>query len=240
MVALKNLLHYYDGVVRSEIKLISVNVGLPREVVWKGETVLTGIFKEPVEGPVMLRKLNLEGDRQADLSVHGGVSKAVYAYPSEHYEFWRSEFPDMKLPWGMFGENLTTEGLLEEWVQIGDRFRIGAAEVIATEPRLPCFKLGVKFRRAEIIKRFLLSRRTGVYFAVIKEGRVAAGDRVEPVYRDKHGVTIADITRLYAFERDDLEMLQRAVQVKTLPEKWRRRFQHQIEEQAKIAAAPPA
>ena len=214
----------------SEIKLISVNVGLPREVVWKGEAVLTGIFKEPVEGPVMLRKLNLEGDRQADLSVHGGVSKAVYAYPAEHYEFWRSKFSETKLPWGMFGENLTTEGLLEDRVQIGDRFRIGAAEVIATEPRLPCFKLGVKFRRADIIKRFLVSRRTGVYFAVIKEGWVAAGDRVEPVYRDKHGVTIADITRLYAFERDDLETLQRAVQVKTLPEKWRQRFEHRIEE----------
>ena len=230
MVALGSALHYYDGAVGAEMKLISVNVGLPREVTWKGETVLTGIFKEPIEGPVMLRTLNLEGDRQADLSVHGGVSKAVYAYPAEHYEFWRSELPGRKLPWGMFGENMTMEGLLEDRVQIGDRFRIGEAEVMATEPRFPCFKLGVKFRRADIIKRFLASRRTGIYFAVIQEGRVAAGDAVEPVYRDKHGITVADITRVYAFESDDLQTLRRVVQVETLPEKWRKRFERRIEE----------
>src|ERR1700730_9505320 len=152
------------------MKLISLNVALPRIVEYNGGPGATGIYKEPMQGPVMLRRLNLDGDRQSDLSVHGGVSKAVYAYPAEHYEFWRSELPDMEFPWGMFGENLTTEGLLEDRVQIGDRFRIGEAEVMATEPRLPCFKLGVKFRRADIIKRFLLSRRTGVYFAVIQEG----------------------------------------------------------------------
>jgi MOSC domain-containing protein YiiM len=221
------------------MKLISVNVSLPREITWQGETILTGIFKEPVEGPVMLRTLNLDGDGQADLSVHGGVSKAVYAYPSEHYDFWRSELPNMNLPWGMFGENLTTEGLLEDGVRIGDRYRIGEAEVIATEPRLPCYKLGIKFRRADIIKRFLLSRRTGIYFAVVKEGWLKAGDPIEQIYRDKHGVTVADITRVFAFEKDDLKTLRRAVQVDALPEKWRRRFQHQIEEQAKTAAAAP-
>jgi MOSC domain-containing protein YiiM len=222
------------------MKLISVNIGLPRELAWKGEMILTGIFKEPVEGPVMLRRLNLEGDGQADLSVHGGASKAVYAYPSEHYNFWREELPDMKLPWGMFGENLTTQGLLEDKVRIGDRFRIGKAEVVATEPRLPCFKLGIKFRRADIIKRFLASRRTGIYFAVIKEGRVAAGDTVERVHRDKHRITVADITRVFAFEKNDLETLKRIVQVEALPEKWRRRFQRQIEEQTKTAAAAPS
>jgi MOSC domain-containing protein YiiM len=219
------------------MKLVSVNIGLPREVSWKGERILTGIFKEPVEGPVMLGKLNLDGDGQADLSVHGGASKTVYAYPAEHYEFWRSELPDMKLPWGMFGENLTTEGLLEDRVWIGDRFRIGGAEVMATEPRLPCFKLGIKFRRTDIIKRFLASRRTGIYFAVVKEGRIAAGDPVEQIYRNKHGVTVADITRVFAFEKNDLQTLRRAVRVEALPEKWRKRFQHQIEEQAKITAS---
>lgn len=187
----------------------------------------------------MLRRLNLDGDGQADLSVHGGVSKAVYAYPAEHYEFWKNELPNTELPWGMFGENLTTEGLLEDRVRIGDRFQIGEAEVIATEPRLPCFKLGVKFRRSDIIKRFLVSRRTGIYFAVVKEGRVAAGNPVKRIYRDKHGVTVADITRVYAFEKNDLHTLRRAVQVGALPEKWRNRFRHQIEEQAKIAAASP-
>jgi len=244
MVARGDLAHYdYNDAKRIgtivEMKLVSVNIGLPCEVTWKGETVVTGIFKEPVEDPVMLRTLNLDRDGQADLSVHGGASKAVYAYPAEHYEFWRRELPNMELPWGMFGENLTTEGLLEYAVRIGDRFRIGEAEVIATEPRLPCFKLGVKFRRADIIRRFLASRRTGIYFAVVKEGRVAAGDPVEWIYRDKHGVTVADITRVFAFEKNDLQTLRRAVQVGALPEKWRRRFQHQIEEQTKIAAASP-
>src|SRR6266478_8276711 len=151
------------------MKLISLNVALPRIVEWNGGPVATGIFKEPVNGPVMLRTLNLEGDRQADLKVHGGVSKAVYAYPSEHYAFWRAEFAAMDLPWGMFGENLTTEGLLEDAVCIGDRFRVGQTELIVTEPRMPCYKLGVKFGRADIIKRFLASRRSGFYFAVARE-----------------------------------------------------------------------
>ncbi len=142
-------------------KIISVNVGLPRLVVWRGATVSTGIFKSPVEGRVYLRTLNLEGDRQSDLSVHGGPLKAVYAYPSEHYDYWRAELPEMELPWGMFGENLTTEGLSEETVKIGDRFRIGEAELTVTQPRLPCHKLGIKFKRTDIIRRFLASGRTG-------------------------------------------------------------------------------
>src|SRR5713226_4549704 len=132
------------------MKILSVNVGLPREVAWQGKVVTTGIFKEPVKGPVMLRTLNLDGDGQADLTVHGGVSKAVYAYPSEHYEFWKQELPNMELPYGMFGENFTTEGMFEEAVNVGDRFRIGEAQLIATEPRLPCFKLGIKFGRSDI------------------------------------------------------------------------------------------
>src|SRR5882762_8273563 len=127
------------------MKILSVNVGLPREVTWQGKVVTTGIFKEPIKGPVMLRTLNLDGDRQADLSVHGGASKAVYAYPSEHYEFWKKELPDMALPYGMFGENFTTQGMLEDDINVGDRFSVGEAELMATEPRLPCYKLGIKF-----------------------------------------------------------------------------------------------
>src|SRR5947207_6952148 len=183
------------------MKISSVNVGLPREVSWQGKFVTTGIFKEPVKSPVMLRTLNLDGDGQADLSVHGGASKAVYAYPSEHYAFWRAELPTMDLPFGMFGENLTTEGLLEDAVYIGDRFRVGTAEVMATEPRLPCYKLGIKFGRADIIKRFLQSRRTGFYFAVLKEGEVKAGDEIELLSRDENDIAMSDITRLYAFEK---------------------------------------
>lgn len=216
------------------MKVISVNVGLPRIVEYNGEPVATGIFKEPVPGPVMLRRLNLDGDAQADLTVHGGVSKAVYAYPSEHYEYWNKELPDDylkdgELPYGMFGENFTTLGLLEAEVNVGDRFRIGAAELMATEPRLPCYKLGIKFGRADIIKRFLQSRRTGVYFAVLKEGAVAAGDAIEVMERDKNGITISDITRLYAFEKDDLVTLRRVVNLETLSASWREYFLNRLQ-----------
>jgi MOSC domain-containing protein YiiM len=209
--------------------IISVNVGTPREVVWQGRSITTGIFKEPVDAPVMMRTLNLDGDRQADLTVHGGADKAVYVYPAEHYEYWRNELPGVDLPWGVFGENLTTEGLLEDALYIGDRFRIGEAEVIVTQPRLPCYKLGVKFGHADMVKKFLASRRTGLYLSVLREGMIQAGDTFELLHRDEWEVTVADITRLYAFERDDLATLQRAIAVEALPESWRSYFEHQIE-----------
>ena len=214
------------------MKLISLNVGLPRIVESNGEPVTTGIFKEPVEGPIMLRTLNLDGDRQADLTVHGGVSKAVYAYPVEHYEFWKRELPEMELPYGMFGENFTTEGLLEDALNVGDRWRVGEAELMLTEPRMPCYKLGIKFGRTDIIRKFLQSRRTGFYFAVVKEGEVKAGDLMELQTRDANNITIADITRLYAFEKNDLETLRRAVKLEALSESWREHFQKQIQKLA--------
>jgi MOSC domain-containing protein YiiM len=213
------------------MKILSVNVGLPREVTWQGKLVTTGIFKEPVNAPVMLRTLNLEGDGQADLTVHGGVTKAVYVYPSEHYGHWRTELPGVDLPWGMFGENFTTEGLLEEAVYIGDRFRIGETEVMVTEPRMPCYKLGIKFGRADIIKRFLASRRTGFYFAVVRDGMVGAGDGIKLIGREQQDISVADITRLYAFEKNDLKGLRRAVGVDSLPESWKGYFQHQLDKQ---------
>jgi MOSC domain-containing protein YiiM len=214
------------------MRILSVNVGLPREVTWQGKVVTTGIFKAPVNAPVMLRTLNLDGDGQADLTVHGGMSKAVYAYPSEHYAFWHAEFPEKNLPWGMFGENFTTEGLREESIYIGDRFRVGEAEVMATEPRMPCYKLGIKFGRTDIMKRFLRSRRSGFYFAVKREGRVNAGDAIEFVGREQQAISVAHITRLYAFQRDDLETMRRAIEVEALPENWKGYFQHQIEKQS--------
>ena len=213
------------------VKILSVNVGLPREVTWQGKVVTTGIFKEPVNEPVMLRTLNLDGDGQADLTVHGGITKAVYAYPSEHYGYWRAELSRVDLSWGMFGENFTTEGLLEEAVYIGDRFRIGETEVIVTEPRMPCYKLGIRFGRADIIKRFLASRRTGFYFAVAGEGTVSAGDAAELVGREQHEISVADITRLYAFEKNDLKSLRRAIEVEALPENWKGYFRHQLDKQ---------
>jgi MOSC domain-containing protein YiiM len=213
------------------VKILSVNVGLPRKVLFRGEVVTTGIFKEPVEGPVMLRKLNLDGDKQADLTVHGGPDKAIYAYPSEHYEYWRHELPSTTtLLYGMFGENLTTDGLMEDAVNIGDQFQIGtgSANVIATQPRMPCYKLGVKFGRMDIIKRFLASGRPGIYFNVLQEGEIGPTDEIQLVKRDKNNVTVKDILRLYLDDRADIETMQRAVRIKVLPEGWREHFLQQI------------
>lgn len=210
------------------MKIISVNVARPRLVEWNEQIVSTGIYKAPVEGRIMLRTLNLDGDRQADLTVHGGPSKAVYVYPSEHYSYWRDELPGTELPWGMFGENFTTEGLNEATVNIGDRFRVGSAEVMITEPRLPCYKLGIKFGRADIIKRFLQSGRTGFYLSVQTEGDVGAGDELELIGRDENRVTVADITRLYTEDRDDGETMRRAIALAALPESWRNHFRKQL------------
>lgn len=210
------------------MKIVSLNVGRPRLVVWNGQSVSTGIYKTPVEGRVMLRTLNLDGDRQADLTVHGGPSKAAYLYPSEHYDYWRDKLPGVELPWGMFGENFTTEGLDESSVNIGDRFRVGAAEVLVTQPRMPCFKLGIKFGRTDILKRFLASGRTGFYFSVEREGEVAAGDDVELLARDEHNVTVADITRLYSRDHEDFETMRRAMEVEALPDGWRQHFRQQL------------
>jgi MOSC domain-containing protein YiiM len=211
------------------MKIVSVNIGLPRLVMRDDEPVSTGIFKEPIAGRVMMRTLNLDGDRQADLSVHGGPSKAVYVYPAEHYDFWNREFPAMDLPWGMFGENFTTTGLLESEVNIGDKFRIAEAEVMVTEPRMPCYKLGIRFGRTDIIKRFLQSERSGFYLAVLKEGEVGAGDEVTLVERDAHDVRVVDITRLYAREKHNTALLRRAIEVDALPEGWRQYFQDRLE-----------
>jgi MOSC domain-containing protein YiiM len=220
--------------MKSDAKLISVNVGLPRIVMSKGNPVSTGIFKEPVAGRVRLRTLNLEGDRQADLSVHGGPSKAVYVYPSEHYDYWRRELPDIELPWGMFGENFTTAGLFESELNIGDKFRVGAAVMRVTEPRMPCYKLAIKFGRPDIVKRFLSSERTGFYFAVLQEGDVGAGDPIQRMERSEHSLKVSDVTRLYTRDKHNTQLLRRAIEVEALPESWRSYFQHRL---AKLSGA---
>ena len=209
------------------MKLLSVNVSLPREVAFQEGTVETGIFKEPINGRVMMRRLNLDGDRQADLTVHGGPDKAVYGYPAEHYDFWRGELPGMKLAPGMFGENFTIEGLLEADAHIGDRFAIGGAEVVVTQPRLPCYKLGIKFGRADMVKRFLASGRTGYYFSVAREGEVGAGDEILSVSRDPHAIAVPEITRLYLkkhYTTTDFDTMQRLVTVPEMAEGWRSYF----------------
>jgi len=195
-----------------------------------GQAVTTGIFKEPVKGRIKLRKLNLDGDKQADLTVHGGLDKALYAYPAEHYDYWKERLPKMKLPWGMFGENLTTEGLLEDQVNIGDVFRIGSSEVVVTQPRMPCYKLGVKFGRMDIVRQFMDSKLTGIYFRVLKEGEIGAGDAIEPIGRDENSVTVKDIVRL-ATGKADIAILRRAVQIEALAEGWRQEFLEQLAQQ---------
>ena len=203
------------------MKVVSVNVGKPGEVEWKDTLVTTGIFKDPVDGPVMIRELNLDGDQQADLTVHGGTEKAVYGYASEHYEYWKHELPGMKFPWGKFGENLTTEGLFENALHIGDRLKVGSAFLTVTQPRLPCYKLTVRFNRDDMIKRFLTSRRSGFYFSVENEGEVMAGSEIEILSRDPNRVSVADISRLYFSKDTDEELLQRSIKVRALPESWR-------------------
>ncbi len=203
------------------MQVVSVNVGLPRQVVRQGFTVHTGIFKEPVNGPVTIGKLNLAGDQQADLTVHGGVAKAVYGYPAGHYEYWRKELPDVFFGWGHFGENLTTEGLLESSLCIGDHVRVGSAVLMVTQPRMPCYKLALRFDRDDMIKRFLASGRSGFYFSVVQEGEVRAGSEIEILSRDPNKVTVADIGRLYLGQTRDSELLHRATSTNALPADWK-------------------
>jgi MOSC domain-containing protein YiiM len=219
------------GKDEQEMKLVSVNIGLPREVTWHGRSVTTAIYKQPVRGRVALRKLNLDGDRQADLSVHGGDYKAVYCYPLEHYDYWRRELPGRELPIAIFGENFTTDGLREDSVHLGDQLSVGSAEVIVTQPRLPCYKLGVRFQADDMVKRFIASGRTGFYLAVTREGEVGAGDEIEVIARDPNAVPVSEITRLYVAKRwgdDEVTSVRRALRVAALPERWKEYFRDRL------------
>jgi MOSC domain-containing protein YiiM len=213
------------------MRVISLNVGLPRSVPWRGRTVTTGIFKEPVSGRVPMRRLNLDGDRQADLSVHGGPDKAVYVYPAENYPFWRGELPEHDLGWGGFGENLTTEGWREDGVHIGDRFRIGTAEVIVTQPRMPCYKLGVRFGREDIVARFLAAGRPGFYLRVLEEGEVGAGDAMVRTSEDPVRIPVSEVYRLGTGRPTsaDRDLLERITWLEALPESWREHFRRLLE-----------
>jgi MOSC domain-containing protein YiiM len=224
------------------MKLISVNVGLPREVAVSGKVVRTGIFKEPVQGRVKVRRLNLEGDLQADLTVHGGLNKAVYVYPSEHYPFWQEDLAGIELPWGLawtrddsyswglFGENFSLEGLLEDQVSVGDRLRIGSAAFQVTTPRMPCYKLGIKFLRADMVERFLAGNRSGFYLSVVEEGEVGAGDGVERIGRGRDGLTVAEAFRLMADGgAGNPDLLRRAVRCEDLPRSWRNQFAEHLQ-----------
>jgi MOSC domain-containing protein YiiM len=211
------------------MRVLSVNVGLPRQVQWRKDLVTTAIHKAPVRGPVEVKRLNLEGDRQADLSVHGGLDKAVYAYPAEHYAYWREELPELALPCGAFGENLTVEGISEADLRVGDVLRIGSAELTVTQPRLPCSKLNVRFQRPDMVKRFLRSGRTGFYLAVLKEGQLAAGDSIEWVPTDRSAVRVTEIVTLYTAKNGAGPLLQRALATPGLPRSWRDYFQARLQ-----------
>jgi MOSC domain-containing protein YiiM len=210
------------------MRVLSVNAGLPREVTWRGKPVTTGIYKEPVDGRVPVRRLNLDGDRQADLRVHGGPDKAVYAYPSEFYELWSRERPELELGPGTFGENLTTEGLVDTELSVGDRFRVGTAELVVTQPRLPCFKLGIRMGRDAFVTEFLERGLLGFYLAVAREGDIAAGDPIVEVARDPRGFRVTEVARLFARDRDDVEGLRRAAALDVLPESWRDHFARRL------------
>lgn len=212
--------------------LVSVNVGLPREVGWHGQPVITGIFKHSVEERVALRRFNLDGDRQADLSVHGGEHKAVYCYPLEHYAYWKKALTGRELPTAVFGENFTIEGLLEDHVQVGDLFSVGTAEVTVTQPRLPCYKLGVRFQMDDMVKRFQESGRSGFYVTVTREGEVGAGDAMKRIGRDPNGVAIAEINRLFSLERydaADAAIVRRILKVASFPPGWKDDFRERLD-----------
>ena len=219
------------------MKLVSLNCGLPREVLWHGQSVITSIYKDPVHVRVALRTLNFDGDRQSDLTVHGGKYKAVYCYPIEYYGYWQSELPDDSLPYGSFGENfsiegLVREGLAEDSIHVGDRFSVGSAEVVVTQPRLPCYKLGIRFGSDDMVKRFLKSRRTGFYLAVTREGVVGAGDDLTLLSHDPGSVSISEITRLYVAKEYgpvDARQVRRAIAANALPDSWRTYFQEKLD-----------
>jgi MOSC domain-containing protein YiiM len=210
------------------VKLVAISVGRPRELQWHGRAVQTSIFKTPVSGRVQVTRLNIEGDEQSDLSVHGGADKAVYAYPAEHYDFWRRELPNIELPWGAFGENFTTEGLLEDDVWIGDRYRVGSVELVVTQPRMPCYKLAIRFGRTDLVKRFLQSRRSGFYFAVQREGKLSPGDAIERLGRDERRLTVADVVALYAADSANQPLLENASEHPSLPASWREYFRKRL------------
>jgi MOSC domain-containing protein YiiM len=212
------------------MRIVSVNVGRPREIRWRGDVVTTSIFKDPVAGRVVVDRLNLAGDQQSDLTVHGGAEKAVYVFPSEHYAFWQKELAGIALAWGAFGENLTTEGLHEDAMCIGDRLRIGSADFTVTQPRMPCFKLAIRFDRPDIVKRFLRSGRTGFYLSVAEEGAVAAGDSVNVTAHADDGMCVADIVRLYTAKRPDQDLLRRASELSALSAGWRDYFRKRLQE----------
>jgi len=210
------------------MKIETVSVGAPRVVRWNEREVVTSIFKSPVTGPVRVRRLNLDGDRQADLEVHGGEYKAIYAYAAENSDWWSAALGRPLEP-ANFGENLSVRGLAEEAVQIGDVFRAGNAEIEATEPRLPCYKLGIRFGDPQMVGAFATARRWGIYFRVVKEGELQSGDVLKRIHADAEAIPVEDIARVYVFDREDVATMERLAAHPRLDPAWKEHFVERLE-----------
>ena len=210
------------------MKVLSVNVSLPKEVEFGDRTVTTGIFKEPVSGRVMLRTLNLDGDKQADPIGHGGIYKAAYVYSIENYDYWKGELGRTDFTHGQFGENFTVEGMLEDQIHIGDVFRVGSALVEVTQPRVPCFKLGIKMGMPQFLKPFLASCRVGFYLRVLEEGEVGAGDILELTKTDPERITVKEMCHLLYFDPKNLEGARKALRIQALSPGWRESFEKRL------------
>ncbi|HEY3123568.1 MAG TPA: MOSC domain-containing protein [Thermoanaerobaculia bacterium] len=210
------------------MKIETVSVGAPSAVRWKGREVVTSIFKSPVAGPVRIRRNNLDGDRQADLEVHGGEYKAVYAYAAENYDWWSTALGRPLEP-ANFGENLTVRGFEEETIHIGDVFRAGDAELEATEPRLPCYKLGIRFGDPRMVETFASGRRWGIYFRVVTEGELQTGDVVERIHADPAAIPVYDVARVYVFDRQDIGTMERLAAHPRLDPAWKEHFVERLE-----------
>lgn len=210
--------------------VLAVWRGRAKPLPYRGNTVQSGIVKDPVDGPVAVTRLGLEGDEQADLSVHGGIDKAVYVYAQGDYDWWSDEL-GREVPSGIFGENLTVSGRGVPDVRIGDTFAVGSAVICASEPREPCFKLGARMGSQGFLKRFREAGRTGFYTRVLREGEVAGGDRIRLEQAgDRRNPTIADVHRLYVHGRDDVDGLQAALQGPDITDGWREWFERRLEE----------
>ncbi len=212
--------------------VVSVNVGLAKTVIWQNQTVKTGIFKSPVQQLVRVHADHLEGDEQADLKVHGGLEKSVYVYPSEHYSYWQKKLPEwQRLPWGMFGENLTTEELRETDICIGDRLQIGTAKFQVIQPRRPCYKLNLKFNQEDMVEQFWHSRLLGFYLSVLQPGEIQLGDEIIILQREPHPVTVSDIINLYCQEPLAPDLLIKIINLSVVPGKIKQLCQQQLDQQ---------
>lgn len=206
------------------MKVVSLNVSKTIEVPWEGKMIQTGIYKKPVTRPLEIKGINVEGDDQGNRKTHGGIDRAVYAYPMEHYEYWRKQYPDKELPFGMFGENLTTTGLFEDKVHVGDIFKIGTAEIMAVQPRMPCYRLGIRFDDQEVIEKYVATDYCGIFFRIVKEGIIKQDDEIILIKKDPESLSILEIYYLMQ-NKGDIETINKSLKLKHLPEVLKIRFQ---------------